>query len=165
MFRVYPKATLGRIIFTILIQSLKNSTKFPEFSEKIALYSSRFPLGFAFGKSLRAALRSPLSSHKQSSVKLRWGSSVKYFINFVLFPVKQYCTAHYPFLKSDVHDNNSSSTSHFTKCIQYSVFLEEDTQKCVFNNTCKGLVSASTTPWDCTVRSTPKGIYCIRIRT
>ena len=36
---------------------------------------------------------------------------------------------HYPIFKSDVLDFNSSSTSHFTKCIfkTNSVFLKEDT--------------------------------------
>ena len=49
----------------------------------------------------------PSASPKQSSVKFPWVSSVKYFMNFVLFPVVQshmakYCTVLYcTFTESD----------------------------------------------------------------
>ena len=57
--------------------------------------------------------------------------------NIVNYIVQSVDTYHYPIFKSDVLDFNSLSTSHFTKCIfrTDSVFLKEDTQKCVFSNT------------------------------
>ena len=48
------------------------------------------------------------------------------------YTVLQYSTVHYPIFKSDVLDFNLPSVFSKTD----SVLLKEDTQKCIFNNTC-----------------------------
>ena len=89
---------------------------------------------------------------------------MRYLIDQLRNPKKNVCDIyHYPICKSDVLDFNSPSTSHFTKCIfkTDSVFLKEDTQKCIKQYIPKGLyqpvhpqcsVLAGTSPRACTVQ-------------